>query len=65
MNAGHLKGLQLSSLLKKDTWLQIKPLVEVGQYDAAKPGALGEQRIEHLINRVVQIDGEDDSYEYW
>jgi len=59
LNASRLKGLQLSSFLKSDTWLQIKPLEEVTpMQSAAKPAPI------HLVNRVVQIDGEDD-YEYW
>ena len=59
LNAGRLKGLQLSSFLKAATWLQIKPMEEVTPLQAAaKPTP------SHLVNRVVQIDGEDD-YEYW
>ena len=50
--------MQLSSLLKKDTWLQIKPLEEVEDYKEE------EQKQTAMVNRVVQIDGEDD-YEFW
>ena len=59
LNKDRLKGLQLSSLLRADTWLQTKPLEEV-------PAADGSVKVErpHLVNRVVQIDGEDD-YEFW
>ena len=59
LNAAHLKGLQLSSLLKKDTWLQIKPLDEMEAYAEA------EEAKATMLNRVVQIDGEGDDYEFW
>ena len=58
INCQRLKGLQLSSFLKKDTWLQIKPLDDVAPLEEPKKVEL------HLVNRVVQIDGEDD-YEFW
>ena len=59
LNAKRLKGLQLSSFLKKDTWLQIKEVEE-----GTAPGVGGASSAPALVNRVVQIDGEDD-YEYW
>ena len=58
LNNVRLKGLQLSSLLKRDTWLQIKPIDEVEDYEEE------EQKQTAMVNRVVQIDGEDD-YEFW
>ena len=62
LNAARLKGLQLSSLLKKDTWLQIKSLDELGTFPAEEED---ERKQAHaMVNRVVQIDGEDD-YEFW
>lgn len=62
LNREHLKGLQLSSFLKKDTHLQIRP---ADAADApAGGGASTVAEPPHLINRVVQIDGESD-YEFW
>ena len=55
LNAARLKGLQLSSLLKKDTSLQVRPTEE-------NPGPTATPR--PLVNRVVEIDGEDD-FRYW
>ena len=55
LNSARLKGLQLSSLLKKDTHLQVRPTEE-------NPGPAATPR--PLVNRVVEIDGEDD-WKYW
>ena len=65
LNGTRLKGLQLSSLLKKDTWLQVRPLDEVtgGPPEEGAAGG-GAAHTAHMVNRVVRIDGEDD-YEYW
>ena len=60
LNAEHLKGLQLSSFLKKGTRLQVRTADEL----SAMVGAPIVQTHAPLFNRVVQIDGEDD-YEYW
>jgi hypothetical protein len=50
LNKDRLKGLQLSSLLRQDTWLQIKSLDELAPFeDDAKP----QNRV--LVNRVVPI----------
>jgi len=57
LNSQRLKGLQLSSNLKKDTYLQIRSLDDLPpEIAAAEPP--------QLFNRVVRIDGEDD-YVYW
>ena len=60
LNADRLKNLQLSSLLMKDTWILTKSLDGY-----AVPDELKEKTDpRHLVNRVVQIDGEDD-YAFW
>lgn len=61
LNTGRLKGLQLSAWLKRDTWLRVKPGEGVGAADSEAPPPPQM----HLVNRVVQIDGEDDSYAFW
>ena len=60
LNAERFKGLSLSSLLMKDTWILTKSLDGY-----AVPDELKEKTDpRHLVNRVVQIDGEDD-YAFW
>ena len=63
LNADRIKGLQLSAWIKKDTWLQIKPLDEPEEAILAA-GLPKPPPLLHLVNRVVAIDGEDD-YSYW
>ena len=63
LNADRIKGLQLSAWVKKDTWLQIKPLDEPEEAILAA-GLPKPPPLLHLVNRVVAIDGEDD-YSYW
>merc|ERR1740124_1203504 len=53
LNTARLKGLTLSSLLLKGTTLQI-----------AEPPKELRPEPQQLVNRVVEIDGEDD-YRYW
>ena len=76
LNNERIKGLQLSSFVKKDTWLQIKDAEELALLDKSGPPGVPEEEgaisaaaknlpTMYLSNRVVQIDGEGDDYAYW